>query len=61
MTTYKQREQFVDSMIPSSLLQDAIDWISTYLSPEEVFSTDQLDEWALENDFMRLVTTQDEI
>jgi len=51
MTTYKQREMFVERVISTSLLNDAVDWIAEQLSPEDVFSVEQLSEWALDNEF----------
>lgn len=61
MITYRQREAFNERMIPSTLLADAIDWIAENLPPEEVFSVDDLDEWALDNEFVRLHPLEDEI
>jgi hypothetical protein len=58
--TWKQREAFIERMIPSTLLQEAIDWIAENLPPEEVFSIDDLSEWALENEFLRLHPVEDE-
>ena len=37
----------------SVLLDVAVVWIGDNLQPEDVFSRDQLDEWAYDNDFYR--------
>lgn len=60
MPTYKQCEAFAETIISSSLLTDSIDWIAENLSPEEVFSIEDLEEWALENEFVRLHPVEDE-
>ena len=46
-----QRRDFIESVMPQDLLGDAIDWISANLSPEDVFSVNELEEWAYENGY----------
>lgn len=50
-TTSKQDSDFLSAVISSELLEDAILWILKNLSPEDVFSEEDLREWALENGY----------
>ena len=52
MPTTQQENSFATSVIPSSLLDDAIIWISTNLGPGDVFQEDDLEEWAVNNGFV---------
>lgn len=51
MTTVKQDKDFLDSVIPSTLLDAAIDWINSNMSPDDVFSMKDLDDWAENNGY----------
>ena len=42
----KQERDFIDSIMPQYMLGEAIDWIRGNLSPEEVFTVNELEEWA---------------
>jgi hypothetical protein len=46
MAGYTENMNFAKAVLPQYLLDDAIDWIRTNLPPEDVFSDDQLIEWA---------------
>lgn len=48
----KQRQLFMQSIFSSVLLDEVVDYIATLLSPEEVFSYDELEDWAFQNGFM---------
>jgi len=50
-TTVKQDEDFISEMIPSTLLEKAIEWIQGNMSPEEVFETNDLVIWAFDKGF----------
>jgi hypothetical protein len=50
MSTRQEREEFIENVIPSDLLDSAIDWIQEHMTPEQVFSEDALTDWAHEND-----------
>lgn len=52
-TTTKQDRDFIDNVVPALLLESAIEWIRLNMSPEDVFSESDLEEWALDNDFTR--------
>ena len=52
MTTGIQDRDFIGSVIPSSLLEQAIEWIASNLNPEDVFPDNVLSEWALRNGFV---------
>ena len=42
----RQNQDFSDTIMPMDLLERAIDWIRGNLSPEEVFTVNELEEWA---------------
>ena len=44
--TARQSQEFQDSIMPTFLLERAIEWIRANLSPEEVFTVNELEEWA---------------
>lgn len=48
-TTSKQDDDFLAAVVSGSLLEDAIDWIQTNLSPEDVFTVDELERWVKGN------------
>ena len=39
-------ESFIRAILPQNLLDDAIEWISANLEPENVFDWDELAKWA---------------
>ncbi len=45
----ERRRRFVASVISDELLTDVIQWIQSELSPSDVFSHQQLAEWACDN------------
>lgn len=49
MTTSKQDNDFMSHVISGCLLEDAIDWISSNMDPDEVFPRDKLEQWANDN------------
>lgn len=53
MISWGDNKNFVDSVLGSNVLEDAVEWIKNNLSPEEVFSEDDLIQWALENGFTK--------
>lgn len=46
MTTVKQNANFIARILPTTLLELAIDWIVDNMEPEDVFDTARLSEWA---------------
>ncbi len=50
-TSTNQDDNFLASVISSTLLEDSIDWIQDNMTPEDVFSELQLGIWAKENNF----------
>lgn len=54
-TTHNEDQSFIVSIIPTSLLEEAISWIKNNLYPEDVFEEDQLKLWAEENNFTKEV------
>jgi len=51
MATPQQNLDFADSILPVLLLDDAIEWISRNLGPDEVFEKGKLAEWAEGNGY----------
>ena len=51
MATPNQNIEFTSSILPVLLLDDAIEWISRNLSPDEVFEKGKLAEWAEDNGY----------
>ena len=52
-TTGRKGRDFVDSVIPGNLLEEAISWIQANMSPEDVFTDAQLTDWAESNEFVK--------
>lgn len=50
----RQVEEVFTDNIFSDFLEPIVDWITDHLAPEDVFSEDQLEEWAEENGFKRI-------
>ena len=46
-TTSKQDRDFLESVISSSLLEDALSWIEENMEPADVFSEKVLEAWAV--------------
>lgn len=53
-TTVKEDREFLESIISTSLLEDAIDFIKDKYSAEEVYGRDVMEDWALENGFVSI-------
>jgi hypothetical protein len=47
----KQERDFIDSVMPQYILGEAIAWIQANLSPEDVFTVNELEEWAEDNGY----------
>jgi len=52
-TTNSQDSNFISAVINNSLLEEAIDWISDHMNPEDVFSSDDLERWATDNGMVK--------
>lgn len=53
MISRNDGDKFINSIIDSDLLSNAISWINSNLSPDDVFSSEKLDEWASENGYKK--------
>ncbi len=51
--TYQENRDFCEEIASPSALPDAIDWISTHLGPEDVFSEEALGLWAEETGWVK--------
>ena len=51
MTTVQEDRSFIAAVISDRLLEESIEWIANNLKPSEVFSEEQLCEWAIDNGF----------
>lgn len=47
------RRDFNRHVENENMLDDAIEWIKDNLSPNEVFSKEELENWAYENDYVK--------
>lgn len=45
-TTATQDREFIQAVVGSDLLESSIDWIRRNMSPDEVFSENDLKDWA---------------
>jgi hypothetical protein len=52
-TTASEDRDFIASLISSSLLEDAIDYILDKYDMEDLYGVDTLHEWALENGYVK--------
>lgn len=48
MAIYDENKRFVADLLSASSSNDAVHWIRNNLSPEEVFSEQELAAWAVE-------------
>lgn len=46
MSTSSQDKAFIENLIPSSFLEQAIEWIKSNMSPEDVFCEGDLQTWS---------------
>lgn len=53
MSTVKQDADFIKEVIPTSLLELALDWIANNMEPEDVFDDEALSEWAMASGFVK--------
>lgn len=51
--SFSQRRKFVQDVINDSLLDDVVDWISSNMEPDEVFTKSDLELWAEKNGFIK--------
>lgn len=57
MSSRHEREDFIETVIPSDLLDTAIEWLKTNMSPDQVFEDEALIKWAHDNDMRTLEET----
>lgn len=53
MASYLENKQFAEEIFPCYPLDDAIEWIKSYLLPEDVFDPKQLKDWAEGNGYVK--------
>jgi len=58
MPTAKQDYDFINYIIPKSILDEALDWMRANLSPEDVFSTSDLERWAESEGYIKAENQQ---
>ena len=54
MATRRENEKAVADILPTYLLDEFIDWISSNMNPEDVFTEDRLSKWAVENNHVKV-------
>jgi len=47
VTTKREDREFSESIIPDTLLELSLDWISSHMKPEDVFDEKDLADWAI--------------
>jgi len=52
-TTHKQDRDFIEEIMPSSLLESAIGFIRDEFAPEDIFLKHELERWAEENGYIK--------
>lgn len=52
MTSHRQDQDFRDTIVSTTLLEEAIDWIQSNMDPEDVFSEEDLSHWAESNGYV---------
>jgi hypothetical protein len=53
MTTDRQDKEFIANVISRTLLEDAIEWIKSNMTPEDVFDSSELSDWAESNGYVK--------
>jgi hypothetical protein len=53
MPSRENNRNFTATIIPEFLLDDAVEWIESHLQPDEVFSVETLESWALDHEFIK--------
>ena len=53
MTSTREDSAFLASVISTTLLEESIEWISTHLSPDDVFSESDMEQWAADNGYVQ--------
>lgn len=53
MTSSREDDQFIASVISSTLLEESIEWIRSNMSPEDVFSESDLEQWAADEGYVQ--------
>lgn len=59
MATSSHGKKFIESVIDSNLLDNAVDWIRDNLSPDEVFDDKDLKSWANAQECEDIFTTSE--
>lgn len=49
VTSVRQDDAFLESVISKTLLEESIDWIISNMSPDDVFSESDLKQWVTNN------------
>lgn len=52
-TTTSEDREFISSMISSTILEDAVDYIVDKYEMEDLYGADALHEWALDNGYIK--------
>lgn len=52
-TTSKQDRDFTEQIIGTGLLENSIEWIRINIRPEDLYSNEQLQDWAESNGYIK--------
>ena len=61
-TTSQQDRNFIEQFVREINLDTLfiLDWVTDNFDPEDVFENDQLEDWALDNGFVRETQTEEQ-
>lgn len=51
MASAYENDQFAKTLLPTYPLDDAIEWIQKKMEPEDIFTVEQLEQWAADSGF----------
>lgn len=55
MASSNENQKFMQTMFPTHLLDEALDWITTNMAVDDVFPEECLIEWAEEHGYVKEV------
>lgn len=53
MAGVRENKAFAEAIFPTWPLDDAISWIQSNMEPEDVFDSEELSQWAINNGFIK--------
>ena len=53
MASIRENVNFTEAILKTYPLDEAIDWISNNMKPEDVFTEDRLEQWAKDSNYTK--------